>query len=370
MDSAFLATHPALPLTTPAGAVEVLSKGPVIAISVSGGKDSHAAACAAMRYLDATSHAGPRVMVHADLGRIEWRESLPSCERIATHLGLDLLTVRRSRGDMVDRWAQRWADNLSRYQRLERLKVVLPWSTASMRFCTSELKTDPISQALTARYPGQVIVSVSGIRAEESRQRATQPAWAPNPKLTRKRLGTSGWMWSPIIDWSVGDVWAEIQRSGVPAHPGYTRWGMSRISCSFCIMSNLKDLTASVSNPEHLDVYRELVDLELASTFSFQAGRWLADLSPGLLRADQRGTLESLKEAARRREHADALVPPHLAMTGGMPTCMPTAEEADLLAHVRREVAAALGVEVGYTTGPAVRERYRELMAQRGAECA
>ena len=51
--------------------------------------------------------------MHSDLGRIEWKDSLPTCERLADLTGLELLVVRREKGDMVDRWKQRWTDNLA-----------------------------------------------------------------------------------------------------------------------------------------------------------------------------------------------------------------------------------------------------------------
>ncbi len=47
-------------------------------------------------------------------------------------LGLELMVVRREAGDMMDRWLQRWRDNLARYATLRCVKVILPWSTPSM----------------------------------------------------------------------------------------------------------------------------------------------------------------------------------------------------------------------------------------------
>jgi hypothetical protein len=51
----------------------------VVAFSISGGKDGAAAAIAGIEYLDSVGHTGPRLLVHADLGRVEWKDSLPSC---------------------------------------------------------------------------------------------------------------------------------------------------------------------------------------------------------------------------------------------------------------------------------------------------
>ena len=55
---------------------------------------------------------------------------------------------------MVDRWQQRWTDNLRRYRYLSCVQLILPWSTPAMRFCTGEMKLDLICRALAKRYPG------------------------------------------------------------------------------------------------------------------------------------------------------------------------------------------------------------------------
>src|SRR3546814_9288489 len=76
---------------------------------------------------------------------------------------------------MLARWQGRWANNLTRYQDLSCVKVILPWSTPSMRFCTSELKVAVITSALKKQYPGQDIVNVAGIRRQESPARNRMP---------------------------------------------------------------------------------------------------------------------------------------------------------------------------------------------------
>ncbi|HET9062401.1 MAG TPA: hypothetical protein VFO62_03845, partial [Candidatus Binatia bacterium] len=100
-----------LPVAVDAAIERELRLGAACAIGVSGGKDSTALALATVAYLDSIGHIGPRVLVHADLGRVEWKESLPVCERLAAFLGLELLVVRREAGDMMDRWLGRWRNN-------------------------------------------------------------------------------------------------------------------------------------------------------------------------------------------------------------------------------------------------------------------
>jgi hypothetical protein len=107
---------------------EMLAAGCVVAIGVSGVKDSQACAIRTMTYLNEVGHTGPRVLIHADLGRIEWKDSLPTCERLALHLGIELIVVRRKAGDMLARWQKRWENNVARYRDLSCVRLILPWS--------------------------------------------------------------------------------------------------------------------------------------------------------------------------------------------------------------------------------------------------
>jgi hypothetical protein len=132
-------------------------------------------------------------------------------------------------------------------------------------------------------------------------------------------------------------------------------------------MANGSDLAASASNPAHVALYREMVDLEIASAFAFQGSRWLGDVAPHLLTDDQREGLARAKERARRVKAAQKRVPQHLLYTRGWPTVMPTREEAELLAEVRREVADALGLQIERADAPSILDRYADLMAKKAA---
>jgi hypothetical protein len=131
------------------------------------------------------------------------------------------------------------------------------------------------------------------------------------------------------------------------------------------VLGSQNDLAASASDPHNHDVFRELVDLEIESTFSFQAGRWLGDVAPDVLTQAQRDGLRAAKERAAVREAAEARIPRHLWYTQGWPTCIPTAAEAALLAEVRRTVAGAVGLEAACTDAAAIVQRYHELIEQK-----
>ena len=238
----------------------LLAADAVVAIGVSGGKDSVACALAVARHLDAIGHTGPRILVHSDLGRVEWKDSGPACERLAAHLGWELLTLQRQAGDMLARWEKRWSNNVERYRDLACVRLILPWSTPSMRFCTSELKGSLINSALNKRFPTHNIVNVTGVRRQESSARSKMPISAPLAPLSTK--GRTSVTWNAIIEWTIDEVFTEIAAAGLALHEAYTVYGASRVSCAYCIMSSLDDLRAAASCADNHDVYREMVRLE------------------------------------------------------------------------------------------------------------
>jgi Phosphoadenosine phosphosulfate reductase family len=98
-------------------------------------------------------------------------------------------------------------------RRTPSVALILPWSTPRMRFCTSELKTEIICRKLTQLFPGQAILSVTGIRRQESSSRAKMPVVSPQAKLERNRC--TGFNWNPIIDWSLAEVLDCIKSLGL-----------------------------------------------------------------------------------------------------------------------------------------------------------
>ena len=273
---------------------EWLAAGAVCALGVSGGKDSQAMAIRLAEYLDQIGHKGPRVLIHSDLGVVEWKDSLPVCERQAKRLGWELIVLRRSAGDMMDRWEARWASSLERYATLSCVKIILPWSTPS--------------------------------------------------------------------------VYDYIAIKQEALHEAYTVYGSTRVSCAFCIMGSAGDLKASASCPDNADIYRRMVRLEIASTFALQGAKWLGDVAPHLLTDEEREGLAQAKNLAALRVQAESRLPAHLLYTSGWPACVPTAEETQLIAEVRCEVADILGISVGFTTAGEVMTRYQELLAIRQAK--
>ncbi|KAK0039512.1 phosphoadenosine phosphosulfate reductase family protein [Biomphalaria pfeifferi] len=202
------------------------------------------------------------------------------------------------------------------------------------------------------RFPKGDILSAVGIRREESAYRARMSAWKKDERLTRK-FGV-GHTWNPILGWRRQDVNDYVRSRGDVLHEAYRIYGTTRVSCAFCVLASEHDLRASSNCADNQAIYRELVDLEATSTFSFQSNRWLGDLAPDLLDASLRARLQEAKERAVRRVSAEARLPEHLLFVKGWPTVMPTAEEGQLIAEVRRECCFR-----GWSTGETHGSRQR-----------
>lgn len=327
-----------------------------VAIGVSGGKDSQAAAIATLSHLKVNGHAGTVVLIHSDLGVVEWKDSLPACQRLADKLGLELLVVRRKAGDLMDRWEARWQSSKTRYEELSTVTLVPCWSTPAMRFCTSELKTHIIMAELKRRFKNQPIINVTGVRREESAARA---------KGTIASSDADGriWSWRPLSDWTVDDVFASIAAAGMEPHQAYTQFGMSRVSCMFCIMSNEADLLAAAGQDEAQEILHRMVDLECASTFAFQGSRWLADVRPDRLHALHASALAAAKRNAARRVELEKRITKDMRYVSGWPTRMLTNDEAEILAGVRTELSGLLGFNSKHLTIDGIHGRYAQLMA-------
>lgn len=369
------------PVSTSPEVLEALDgKHSIVAIGVSGGKDSCAVTLATVDYLKRIEYEGKIVLIHSDLGLTEWSQSLPKCQELADHLGLELIITERKAGGMMERWESRWEANVKRYINLECVKLILPWSTASMRFCTSELKTAVICAELAKRYTGHKIINVVGIRREEGEGRnpmkpkktgrAIQPVWKPNKLFTRKTINTttgmatSGLDWFPIVHWRLLDVIESITQSGLELHEAYTKYHMSRVSCAFCILSNKCDIqNASLADENH-ELYRRQVALEIKSTFSFQ-NRWLGDANPGVLGPEMVAQLERSKAKALIRIGLESTIPKQLEYVKGWPTFVPSRQEAVLLADVRSRIGELLDIPVKYTTADDVIDRYTELLNEK-----
>ena len=188
------------------------------------------------------------------------------------------------------------------------------WPSAKARYCTSSTKRDPISKFLRAwsGRKGRVICAI-GLRAAESPSRARKAIWRERPNVhTRSR---TAYDWLPIHTFSDSAIWQVLGYSSADLlalqkacqgltpqeiferepgiHPAYAV-GNERLSCALCIFGCAGDLRNGAY--QNSEVYREYVDLEIRSGFSFQSRRWLADVAPDLLTDQQRAALQALRQ--------------------------------------------------------------------------
>lgn len=274
---------------------KALYLGARIHASVSGGKDGQAM----VKTLVDTGYPID-AMIHCDLGRVEWPQSISMCEKQSLEFNLPLHILQRSDNlDLLAYWQRRM-------KMLEGTGKPF-WSSATERYCTSDLKRGPSDRYFTRQ--GNFNISAEGIRALESKARAKKQTLSIRKSKTstyynnmsvveaiknyhpEKRLTLN---WYPVFDFTIGQVWATygmsesdlifargyyLKHSSVPDwwpfHPAYA-FGNERVSCMFCVLACLSDLQCGAKhNPQLLN---ELVRMEKEGNATFKNGWSLKSL--------------------------------------------------------------------------------------------
>lgn len=207
------------------------------------------------------------VVVHADLGRVEWRGTKDLARHQAERYRVRFEVVARTQNDLLDHVRARGM-----------------WPSNKARYCTSDHKRGPVLTLMTRlarehRGPGRPvrILNCLGMRAQESPARSKLSPFEADRKASNGRRQVDRWL--PIHGWTAEDVWARIKRSGVPHHPAYDL-GMPRLSCCFCIFSPRAALmVAGKHNPELLDQY---VAVESAIGHTFRPNQPIAEIRAAL----------------------------------------------------------------------------------------
>ena len=220
---------------------ETIRAGALVAINHSGGKDSQAMTILLSRIV-------PReqlVAVHAPLGEVEWPGMIEHIEATLP-AGVPLVFAPVASGKTL----------------LERVEERGLWPSSAARWCTSDFKAGPIQRELRRylkahpRFGGR-LVNAMGMRAEESPARARKAPWRRNDRMSV--AGREVFDWLPVFDLSTADVFRVIRDAGQSPHWAYAA-GMTRLSCSFCILASRADLRrAAELRP---DLYRAYAELE------------------------------------------------------------------------------------------------------------
>ena len=234
---------------------ELIEQGAQFFVGHSGGKDSQAM----FAILSKLIPADQLHVVHADLGDVEHdgvkdfiRSNIDDNELLiaqAIHAGgakKDFFSAVRARRASLD----------------SKGKTDAPAFPSSMaRFCTSDLKTDPIWKVIRNAGDFPIVVNCVGIRAEESPKRSKKIAERGTLNLNKKNTNSKrqAFDYWPIADWTIDQVWSEIEAKGQARHPAYDA-GNERLSCVFCIFGSRGDLArGKAARPE---LFKKFEDLE------------------------------------------------------------------------------------------------------------
>lgn len=118
------------------------------------------------------------------------------------------------------------------------------------RWCTRELKLQPL-RAYHDQLCVEDTVSALGVRADESEARASLPEWEDSDEW-------GGYIWRPLLRWSVADVLAIHRRHRLPVNPLY-QWGHNRVGCYPCIYAAKEEIRLIAQHhPERIALIEQL----------------------------------------------------------------------------------------------------------------
>lgn len=182
--------------------------------SVSGGKDSTA-------LILALREAGISARyVFADTGW-EAPETYAYLDTLRSVLDIVIDVVRAASGGMR-----------------ESVKTRARFPGRMQRWCTAELKITPLRayhDALISADPHRAdTVNAMGIRGDESPARNQALMWEDDAEW-------GGYLWRPLLRWSIEDVLLIHRRHGLPVNPLYQR-GHNRVGCYPCIYASKPEI--------------------------------------------------------------------------------------------------------------------------------
>jgi 3'-phosphoadenosine 5'-phosphosulfate sulfotransferase (PAPS reductase)/FAD synthetase len=235
-----------------------------IVINSSAGKDSQAMLDYVMELAEAAGVARCVVVVHCNLGRVEWPGTRELAWNQSLRYGVRFDVVCREQGDLLNQVEARGM-----------------WPSPKQRYCTSDQKRAPVHRLYTAlaaetgRGRQARILSCQGMRAEESPARSKRAPFEQDERASNGRRRVDNWL--PIHSWKVADVWARIKagRTADLIHPAYGL-GMPRLSCCFCIFAPKSALV--LAGKHNRELLAEYVRIEEKIGHKFRVDLSLAEV--------------------------------------------------------------------------------------------
>jgi DNA sulfur modification protein DndC len=215
----------------------LINDGAIFYVSHSGGKDSQAM-YAILRDLIPDEQI---VVVHADLGEVEWKGVQDHIRNNVEH-DVNVVMAGKTFLGMVEKRGM--------------------WPSAKHRQCTSDLKRGPIFKFIRRdiyRRGKSIAVNCMGLRAEESNARAKREPLKYNKAQSATKRGTRHvYDWLPVFHYSTADIFQTIRDAGQKPFWAYEK--NERLSCVFCIMGCVNDLRHGAE--QNTELYKRYVDLE------------------------------------------------------------------------------------------------------------
>jgi len=161
------------------------------------------------------------------------------------------------------------------------------------RFCSSALKNDIIHEKIIMPFldRGKTVVTMLGIRAEESKARSEMPIV--------ENLNDGRIINRPLLHWPVADVFSIHKRHNVEPNPLY-KLGCHRVSCMPCFMerkASIRNITKRF--PEQIDRIALWEQMVKKTSKQGDATFFPADKTPGLHQKDKTLPVPDIRQVAQ-----------------------------------------------------------------------
>lgn len=240
---------------------DLIARGAIFYVSHSGGKDSQAMYAS---LLSIVPH-DQLVVVHADLGEVEW-DGVQDHIRATIRHPLNVVHAPKTLFEMIRHRAATRPD-------------VPAFPSSAQRQCTSDLKRNPIHTFIRSdmkQRGAMLALNCTGLRASESSARAKKASLTINATLSK--AGRTVYEYLPIHHCTDAEIFAAIDAHGQKPFWAYAA-GNKRLSCVFCIMGCDGDLrNGARQRPE---LYQKYLDLETETGWTMFNGRSLRERVEG-----------------------------------------------------------------------------------------